>query len=119
MATCMRHCVATLCHTHTDQKSNKSQRNEKLFFHEKPPSIKRELKSEPICLYMLQQGPQRDEKQPWDNISIRKILFLLTKPSLESIFLLLRGAVAQLARVLEWHSRGPGFDSPQLHHFEY
>lgn len=25
------------------------------------------------------------------------------------------GGVAQLARALEWHSRGRGFDSPHLH----
>ncbi len=26
------------------------------------------------------------------------------------------GAIAQLARALEWHSRGRGFDSHWLHH---
>ena len=27
-----------------------------------------------------------------------------------------RGDIAQLARALAWHARGPGFESPYLHH---
>ena len=29
------------------------------------------------------------------------------------------GLVAQLARALPWHGRGQGFESPQVHHFEF
>ena len=39
----------------------------------------------------------------------------LTRPPLFAIYVAASGAVAQLGRALESHSRGQGFDPPQLH----
>ena len=30
-----------------------------------------------------------------------------------------KGPIAQLARALAWHARGPGFKSPWVHHQEF